>query len=133
MAKRGIVDISNLLTPPEKHELATANYFADMGKDVTFILPSNIPDNHRPDFLMNGIEWEVKSPAGKSKRSIAKRFTEALSQSQNIIFDLRRSSLSDDVCINQLERLYEKKHIKRLMVITKTKELKQYPENCLDK
>jgi len=47
--KRGIVDISNLLIPPEKHELATANYFADLGNNITFICPSNVPDNHKSE------------------------------------------------------------------------------------
>ena len=131
--KRGIVDISNLLIPPEKHELATANYFANLGNNITFIRPSNVPDNHRPDFEMNGIEWEVKSPSGNSRRSIAKRYAEASRQSHNIIFDLRRSLLPDKICISQLEKLYEQKHTKRLLIITKANELKKYPENCLDK
>lgn len=133
MKKKGIVDVSMLLVSPEKHELATANFFANLGKDVVFIRPSNIPDNHRPDFIMNGIEWEVKSPTGKSKRSIIKRYIEASFQSNNIIFDLRRSGLPEDVCVNQLEKLYKQKHTKRLMIITKTDKLIEYPRNCLDK
>ena len=126
MAKRGIVDISNLLTPPENHELATANYFADMGKDVTFIRPSNIPDNHRPDILMDGIEWEIKAPKGKGKRNIEKNYHNASLQSMNIIFDLRRIKLSDEQCLNQLEIEFKDKHTKRLLVIKKNGELVEY-------
>ena len=33
----GIIDISQLNTPPEKHELATAKFFAERGKDIIFI------------------------------------------------------------------------------------------------
>ena len=33
----GIIDISQLNTPPEKHELETAKYFSKLGKDVVFI------------------------------------------------------------------------------------------------
>ena len=33
----GKIDISELSTPPEKHELTTARFFSEMGKDVTFI------------------------------------------------------------------------------------------------
>ena len=59
------IDISDLLTPPEKHELNTARYFSEMGKKIKFIRPSNIPEVYRPDFTMDGIEWEMKSPEGK--------------------------------------------------------------------
>ena len=51
--------------PPEKHELKAARFFAELGYDIEFIPPSNIPDVHRPDILMQGKEWEIKSPQGK--------------------------------------------------------------------
>ena len=92
---KGNIDISELLTPPEDHELNTARFFSDMGKKIKFIRPSNIPDNHRPDFQVDGIEWEAKSPSGKSRHSLEKRYSEATEQSDNIIFDLRRCSLLD--------------------------------------
>ena len=47
----GTIDISKLKTPPEKHELATAKYFAALGKDVVFLPPSNIKEAYRPDIL----------------------------------------------------------------------------------
>lgn len=125
--KKGIVDISNLITPPEKHELATAKYFAEMGKDVVFIRPSNIPDNHRPDILMDGIEWEIKAPIGKGRRNIEKNYHRASLQSENIIFDLRRMKLSDEQCLKQLEIEFEDKHTKRLLVIKKNRELVIFP------
>ena len=58
---RGTIDISQLNTPPGKEEFGTAKYFADMGKDIVFIRPSNIEGNFRPDFIMNGrskTPWE---------------------------------------------------------------------------
>jgi len=50
----GKIDISALNTPPEKNELETAKYFAALGKDVTFIRPSSIPNQHsqRTSFLI---------------------------------------------------------------------------------
>lgn len=127
--KKGIVDISNLLTPPEKHELMAAKYFADLGKDVTFIRPSNVPDAHRPDILMDGIEWEIKSPEGKSKRVIEKNYHKAALQSKNIIFDLRRINVPEKLCLTQLEREFVDKHSKRLLVIKKNGELVKFPKN----
>lgn len=131
--KAGSIDISELLVPPHKHELQTARFFSEKGYDIKFIRPSNIPDNHRPDFCMKGIEWEIKSPSGKSKHSIEKRYAEAKKQSANIIFDLRRCGLSDTVSISTLEKQFYAHHSKRLLIITKDGSLVQYPKNCLDK
>jgi len=125
---QGIIDISQLQVPPAKHELATARYFADKGKNVVFIKPSNIPDNHRPDILMDGIEWEVKSPQGKAKRTIELNFRKAIKQSQNIIFDLRRINIPEDRCLSELEAEFNQKHAKRLLVIKKNGELIEYPQ-----
>ena len=121
--EKGIIDISQLTTPPEKHELNTAKFFSEMGKNIVFIRPSNIPSVYRPDILMDGIEWEIKSPQGKGARTIEKIYKKASEQSANIIFDLRRCGLSDAVAIRQLEREFNDKHSKRLLIITKTNEL----------
>ena len=51
--------------------LYTAKFFADKGKNITFICPSSIPEVYRPDILMDGKEWEIKSPIGKGKKNNA--------------------------------------------------------------
>lgn len=51
----GIIDISKLKIPPERHELDVANYFAKLGYNIEFIPPSNIPEIHTPDILMDGV------------------------------------------------------------------------------
>lgn len=125
--KRGIVDISNLLVPPEKHELMTATYFANLGKDIVFIKPSNIPEIYRPDILMDGIEWEIKAPIGNGKKTINHNFHKASAQSRNIIFDLRRVGLNEKQCISQLEKEFDSRSfVKRLLVITKEGKLLKY-------
>lgn len=87
--KTGIIDISQLNTPPEKHELDTAKFFSALGKDVVFLKPSSIPNTHTPDILMDGVEWEMKCPQGNGKRTIEENFRKAVKQSKYIIFDLR--------------------------------------------
>ena len=123
----GGVDVSNLRIPPEKHERATANYFASLGKDISFIKPSNIKDDHRPDILMDGIEWEVKCPQGSSKRTIERLYRTAAKQSKFIIFDLRRSSLNEANSIKQLEREFIDHKSKKLLVIKKNGQLIEFP------
>ena len=123
----GIIDISNLNTPPEKHELDTAKYFSNLGYDIVFLSPSNIPGAHTPDIRMDGIEWEMKAPTGKGKRTIEKIFSQAVSQSSNIIFDLRRINIPEKQCISQLEHRFKAKtNAKRLLVIKKDGELLKY-------
>ena len=85
----GNIDVSGLTTIPEKHEFDVAKYFASMGKDIKFLKPSQIPNTHTPDILMDGLEWEIKSPIGNSKRTIETNFRQAVKQSRYIIFDLR--------------------------------------------
>ena len=70
MNKIGTIDISRLNSPPEKAEFETAKYFAELGKDIVFIDPSDIPNQHTPDIKMDGAEWEIKCPTGDSKRTI---------------------------------------------------------------
>lgn len=122
-AKKGIIRTSELHIPPTEHELATASYFAEMGKDVDFIRPSNIPGVYRPDIVMDGIEWEIKSPCGSSKRTLEKNYHKAALQSQNIIFDLRRSGVPEKDAVQRLMAEFRDKHTKQLLIICKTGEL----------
>ena len=121
----GKIDVSRLdNTFPEDHELKVARYFADRGKDVTFIRPSNIPGVHTPDIYMDGVEWEIKSPVGKGRRTIEVNLRKAVTQSDSIIFDLRRSCLKEDWAVNQLlDSFKSKTKIKRLLIIKKNGEL----------
>ena len=64
---KGKIDTTKLNTSPERHELETAKYFAELGYDIVFIPTSNIPNMHTPDIKMAGHEWEIKSPQGNEK------------------------------------------------------------------
>lgn len=125
--RRGIIDISQLRTSPETHELKTAEFFSELGKDIVFLKPSNIPGSYRPDIRMDGIEWEIKSPTGKGKRTLEKNYEKAAEQSSNIIFDLRRCELNDAESIKRLKKLFLIKHSKRLLIITKRGSLLKFP------
>ena len=117
---KGKIDISNLDYPPERHEFETAKFFADMGKDIVFLKPSTVKGEHTPDILMDGFEWEIKSPQGSSKRTIENNFRNAVAQSRYIIFDLRRVKLHDNQCTAKLEREFKaRKYLKRMLIIKK--------------
>ena len=121
--RRGKIDISQLKTLPEKHELETADYLADLGYDIEFIAPRNSPNVHTPDILMDGVSWEIKCPKGKSKRTIENNFRKAKEQAENIFFDLRRINISEDKCVLELKlRFAQKRNVKRLLIIKKNGE-----------
>ena len=120
---KGKIDITQLITPPERHELDTARFFSSLGKDIEFIRPSNIPGVYSPDIIMDGVEWEIKSPKGKGKRTIEKSYHKASLQAKNIIFDLRRINLPDRKCVAQLKKEFSDKHTNRLLIIKHNGEL----------
>ena len=95
----GKIDISKLNKPPEKHEFETARFFAELGYDVEFIPTSNIPEMHRPDVLMMGVEWEIKCPTGKGRGTISRNIKNAAKQSHNIILDLRWIAVPENISI----------------------------------
>lgn len=130
--KIGKIDISQLNTPPEEHELETAKYFASRGKTIIFLKPSDIPNTHTPDIIIDGIEWEMKCPLGNSKRTIETNIRQAVKQSHHIIIDLRRIKVPEKVCLAQLEKLfYSRKDIRKLLIIKKNQELIEYPPKKL--
>lgn len=123
----GTIDISALYSKPEKSELETAKYFAGLGKDIRFIRPSMTPNQHTPDIVMDGVEWEIKCPEGNSKRTIENNMRKALLQSHNVIFDLRNLKLPENVGISKLEKEYRiNSQLKRLYIIRKNGELLSY-------
>ena len=127
MNDKGIIDISKLNNPPDKAEFEVAKFFAHQGKDVVFIPPSAIPKQHRPDILMDGVEWEIKCPVGSSKRTIENNLRKALTQSHNVIFDLRHIGISEKNGISQLEKqFYRREDLKRMYIISKAGEFILY-------
>ncbi|MBQ1387442.1 hypothetical protein IIY68_01475 [Candidatus Saccharibacteria bacterium] len=117
--KIGKIDISELNVPPEKHEYETAKYFAKRGYDVEFIGPHYIEGFRNPDFKMCGKIWEIKSPTSSSNSSFEHNFRKATSQSENIIFDLRRlNTRTEEKYIEKLVKGSSSSKIKTLFVIT---------------
>ena len=118
MNKIGTIDISQLNSPPEKLEFETAKFISEKGKDIVFIRPSSIPYQHRPDIFMDGIEWEIKCPKGKSQRAIENNMRKAVIQSCFNIFDIRFIRLLEKQCVSQLtNQFYSRSKIKKLLII----------------
>ena len=120
--------IGKLTTHPfaflEKHEAQTIAFLMNIGKDIEILAPIRSKGVRTPDIAMDGVCWEIKCPVGNSKRTIVKKLKNASKQSANIIFDLRKTKLSEQKCLLQLETEYKlRTAIKRLLVITKNNTL----------
>jgi hypothetical protein len=106
---------------PEKFELTAADILLGYFEyDLEFVLRKV---NATPDFVINGVAWELKSPTGKGKRNVQHQFNRALKQSRNIIFDARQSKMDIRKIRNQLNYFTKKakrsKAISRLLLINK--------------
>ena len=112
----------------EKHEYETVLFLTSAGYTIELIRPSHVPGVRTPDIIMEKVKWEMKSPKGKSKTTIEHAFQLAAKQSENIIFDLRRTSLPLNKSLAILAKLMKtSKRANRLLVITKRHELLKYP------
>ena len=104
---------------PKDHELSAALILAHHFKtDVVFLRPEN---KKTPDIDVNGMEWEIKSPRGNSKKTIENNLRTARKQSENIVIDLARSKIHNMQAVARA-RFYirtEAHTIKRLKIITK--------------
>lgn len=108
----------------QRHEFDTVNFLVRMGKSIELLKPSFTPNNRMPDFLMDGIMWEMKSPQGKEPRTVEHAFKNAAKQSENIVIDLRRTKLTTSSAVKMLEKRFNlSRHVKRLLAITREENL----------
>ena len=111
----------------KEHEYETVKVLLENGYDVELIPPSRIPHLRMPDIMLQGIPWEMKSPQGGGKRTIMNTIQNAAHQSCNVIVDLRRIKLSDEVVIRELNHHFLlSKRIRRMKIITKDKTILDY-------
>lgn len=103
---------------PWPHELRTAEILAMAGYNVRFIRESNL---HTADVLLNGIEFEIKSPKSANANSLEHLLKKALKQSSNIIIDTSRMKNSRDNNVKKflISQAKSRKQIKKLIMVTK--------------
>ena len=103
---------------PWPHELRLANILAMAGHNIEFLPESNIST---ADILLDGIEYEMKSPFTNKPDKLERNIKRGLRQSKNIIFDSSRiKNMRDDNLRRFLVRkAKEQKQIGELILITK--------------
>ena len=104
---------------PWPHELRAAKVLASAGYKVEFIMPrQNLPT---ADILLDGIEYEMKSPLSGNTNSLEHLLKKGLLQSHNLIIDTSRLKKTSDAQIYRfLVAQYRKREqLKRLLLINK--------------
>ena len=103
---------------PWPHELRVAEILAMAGFNIRFLEKSSL---HTADVLLNGIEFEIKSPKSANANSLEHLLKKALKQSSNIIIDTSRMKNSRDNNVKKflISQAKSRKQIKKLIMITK--------------
>ena len=96
----------------EKHENDIVIVFTNLGYDVELIPTARQRKTKTADAIIDGLEWEFKTPRGKTTRSIQHIIKKAVSQSPNVILDARLMDLPDDVILRKVQ--YEANHTRSL-------------------
>lgn len=113
-----IIIPTGLKPRPRQHEIDVAEILAKyFDADVEFVPRSN---NKTPDFLINDVLWELKSPQGKGSNNIQRQLKYASKQSKNIIVSASRSKLHINKIKGELAIQFAKtRSIQRLLLIDK--------------
>ena len=115
-----IVPPGVFLSVPEK--LAADFLATHLRWDIAFLPPHRRKGAKTPDVEMNGHRWEIKSPRGKSSRTIENNLRAALHQSYYIILDLRQMDgrIPTRKLVNEAERQFcLTRTLRHLIVITR--------------
>lgn len=121
--KYNIVIPENIYPRPNIREISAAYILAKYFKtNIEFIPRGN---QRTPDFLINNLYWELKTPTGTGKYNLQHTLRSATKQSENIIIiDARFSKMNISKIRNELNYQFKKsQNIKRLLLIDKQKRI----------
>lgn len=90
----------------EPHEMSTARRLQALGKNVRFRPLVHGEGVKNPDFYLDGVLYEAKSPEGAGGSTISNQFAKARKQAQRLVIDLQRCGLPDDVALQQIARRF---------------------------
>jgi hypothetical protein len=107
--------------PPQPHEVTIAWILArHYDCTVEFLIPIDDYKRKTPDIVMQGLEWEIKSPTGKAKNTIERQLKRAAKQSGYLVFDGRRTPIGDSDIEKSIRfEITKRTSIKKLILITK--------------
>ena len=121
LMKRGNLIRNGVKIQPQ--EESAIEFLLSQGLNVELIVPVNTPKNKNPDFLINGVVWELKSPETKNKKTIKRLINSTTKQSVRIVVDLKNLKLNEEIAINILEYEFRDSHrVRDMMIIPKRRD-----------
>lgn len=77
------------------------------GKHIQMAPRVNFPEKiPTPDYLVDGLKFDLKEITGSGKSVVDGNLRKTKQQSENIVFDVTRTKLSNDEILSQLEKVY---------------------------
>lgn len=122
MLKKGYIIYNGVRLQP--HEREIAQLFVANGYVIELIPTDRSNGRKTADAIINHLEWEFKTPRGKSTRTIERILKKAHKQSNNIIVDIRHIPLPEDLVLRKIRHESQKyaKH-QRIKVILRSKKI----------
>lgn len=125
------VDGKHILLDYSKEERKIAEIIAkEYGKSVKMVPRVVYPKNIKtPDYIIDGIQYDLKTPIGKGKNTIYDMIKGKSGQSKNFIVNISKTKLSFEQVDEQIKYIYKSKHTKfvdEVLVVEKGKILKSY-------
>lgn len=107
---------------PWEHELRVAEILANSGHYVEFLPEGLLPC---ADILLDGLEYEIKSPERFNANTLEHTIRKAIRQSARIIIDTSRMKRTHDDQVKRFltSQVYRNSHIKDMLMITKRGEI----------
>lgn len=107
---------------PSQYEMPAAELLVKYFQaNVVFVPRSN---RKTPDFIIGGVEWELKSPTGSGRHNIRHQLQGGVQQSRCIVFDARRSKIHMTKIRHELAYQFKyAKGVRRMILIEKTKKI----------
>ena len=120
-----IIEALNETDPPKEHEKRATKIIAQYFKsDIMFNRKTNSSSPDLTIIKTNQI-WELKSPLGNGKRTMANNLRDAARQSKLVIVDLSRCKMNNQNALSRIKGFVNggDSSIKKLLVIDKNKKV----------
>ena len=104
------VDGKHVVLDYSQKEKEVAEWLANkFGAKVEMAPRVNLPDKiPSPDYLVNGLKFDLKEITGSGKGTIDQNTRKAKTQAENIIYDVTKSPLTDEDVEKQLADIYKR-------------------------
>lgn len=104
------VDGKHVVLDYSRKEKEVAEWLANkFGAKVEMAPRVNFPDKiPSPDYLVNGLKFDLKEITGSGKGTIDQNTRKAKTQAENIIYDVTKSPLTDEDVEKQLADIYKR-------------------------